>query len=81
MSASEHLPKLIAAAVAKNVLSEILDVVRQMLDSSLELSPGGHTGASRDFLALAKKYTGSDQLVLKTFGEWLSNRLGGQDKS
>ncbi len=78
-SASEHLPKLIAAAVGKSVLNEILNLVREMIDSSLELSPGAHPGASRDFLALAEKYTGSDQLVLRSFGEWLySRQIDGQ---
>jgi hypothetical protein len=75
--ASTHLPKLIAAAVGKNVLTEILGQVLKMLDSSLERIPGGLAGAGEDFSALAASYTGSDQQLLAAFGTWLRTRQAG----
>ena len=81
ISTSPHLPKLIAAAVGKNVLIEILKVVHDMLDSSLERIPGGSPGASKDFLALAEQYTGNDQLLLRSFGEWLYSRQAGEQQN
>jgi hypothetical protein len=76
--ASTHLPKLIAAAVGKNVLTEVLSWVRDMLDSSLERIPSGLAGAGNDFFALAASYTGSDQLLLTAFGTWLRTRQAEQ---
>jgi nucleoside phosphorylase len=78
--ASEHLPKLIAASAGKNVLNEVLNLVRNAINSSLERISDGLPGAGDDFIKLAENYTSNDQLMLKAFGEWLRARQAGQEQ-
>ncbi|MGH3156227.1 MAG: hypothetical protein ACRDNF_06600 [Streptosporangiaceae bacterium] len=76
--ASEHLSRLIAAAHGTNLLKEILEFVRNMLDTSLERVPRSRDEAGQDMLTLAGEYTGSDQQILASFGDWLRARIVGE---
>lgn len=56
----------------------IIEFVRNMLDTSLERVPRSRDEAGQDMLTLAGEYTGSDQQILASFGDWLRARVVGE---